>query len=39
MIFPSTGIKMVCLGFGALEGMAQEGAPIKHVPEECPILA
>ena len=39
MLFPWTGIKMLCLGFGALEGMAQEGAPIWHVPEKCPILA
>ena len=30
---------MVCLEFGASEGMAKEGALIWHAPEKCPILA
>ena len=30
---------MVCLGFGALEGLAKEGASIWYAREKCPILA
>ena len=33
ILFAWTGIKMVCLGFGASVGMAKEGTPIWHVLE------
>ena len=39
ILLPWTGIKMVSLGFGALEGPAKEGASIWHAREKCPILA